>query len=188
LVFIGFVITTLCIQIFMLQPTLLQTSVTLRPLVLTDFEDLFRIASDELLWEQHPAKERSQHSGFEVFFDKALQSAGALSIIDNQHQQIIGTSRYYEWKENESVAIGYTFIARQYWGTPYNRIVKNLMIQHAFTFVPNIFFYVDSENFRSQKAVEKLGAVLLGYQDTVYSNLPTRKSCIYQLTPTNWQV
>ncbi len=172
----------------MLQPTIYNEFVSLRPLVQDDFESLFAVAADELLWEQHPAKERSQRSGFTTFFDKALQSGGALVIIDTVTQAIIGTSRYYEWNETEaSVAIGYTFIARKYWGTAYNSTIKSLMLQHAFQFANKVFFYVDSENFRSQKAIEKLGAIRIGEQDTVYTNLPTRKSCIYQLSQEQWK-
>jgi RimJ/RimL family protein N-acetyltransferase len=172
----------------MLQPTLYNEFVSLRPLIQDDFESLFAVAADELLWEQHPAKERSQRNGFTTFFDKALQSGGALVMIDTITQEIIGTSRYYEWSETEaSVAIGYTFIARKYWGTAYNRTVKDLMLQHAFQFADKVLFYVDSENLRSTKAIEKLGAIRIGEQATIYTNLPVRKSFIYQLSKQQWK-
>jgi RimJ/RimL family protein N-acetyltransferase len=36
--------------------------------------------------------------------------------------------------------------------------MKRLMLDHAFRFVDSVVFRVSTENIRSQKAVEKLGA------------------------------
>jgi N-acetyltransferase len=35
--------------------------------------------------------------------------------------------------------------------------MKILMIDHAFQFLDNILFYIDENNLRSQRAVEKMG-------------------------------
>ena len=56
------------------QPTLTGALVELRPLVLGDFEALYRVASDPLIWEQHPVKERSEPEGFRTYFDEAMAS------------------------------------------------------------------------------------------------------------------
>lgn len=53
-----------------LQPTLSNEFVTLIPLVKEDFDALFKIASDKLLWEQHPNNDRYKKEVFEDFFLK----------------------------------------------------------------------------------------------------------------------
>lgn len=52
---------------FDLQPTLENQFVKIRPLQSDDFELLYTVASDPLLWEQHPNKERYQRAVFENF-------------------------------------------------------------------------------------------------------------------------
>lgn len=162
-----------------LQPTLSNEFVQITPLTEHDFEELFAIASDKLLWEQHPEKDRYKKEVFQEFFMVALKSKTAFKVMDVKTGNTIGTSRYYEYNEIEkSVAIGYTFIDRKYWATPYNRALKNLMINHAFQFVERIFFYVGDTNFRSQKAVEKLGAI---HTETKNNNFT------FTLTIKNWK-
>ena len=67
---------------FDLQPTLENQFVKIRPLQSDDFELLYTVASDPLLWEQHPNKERYQRAVFENFFKGALESKGAFVIQD----------------------------------------------------------------------------------------------------------
>ncbi|MCB0507676.1 MAG: GNAT family N-acetyltransferase [Chitinophagales bacterium] len=145
---------------FKFQPTLQNDLVLLRPLLQSDFDSLYKVASDPLIWEQHPSKERSQLKGFTDFFNTAIQSQTAFAIIDITTQEIIGSSRYTLIEEiPNSISIGFTFLARKYWGKGYNKSFKTLMIDYAFQYFDIILFYVDIHNFRSQKAVEKLGAV-----------------------------
>lgn len=167
-----------------LQPTLANDLVRIVPLLSTDFDELFAIASDELLWEQHPDKDRYQKEVFLKFFEDAIQSNSAFKIIDVKNGKTIGSSRYYDFNESEkSVAIGYTFIDRNYWATPYNRALKNLMINYAFQFMETIIFHVGETNFRSRKAVEKLGAVL---SETVFVEATQRTHVVYKLDQKNW--
>ncbi len=146
-----------------LQPTLTNELIQIRPIRINDFETLFEIASDKLLWEQHPNNDRYKREVFQVFFDDAIKSKSAFIIIDNATKKVIGSSRYYKFnKVQSSIIIGYTFISREYWGTNYNNSLKKLMIDYAFQFVNRIHFHVGDTNYRSQKAVEKLGAIKIG--------------------------
>lgn len=80
-------------------------------------------------------------------------------ILDKQTNEVMGTTSFYDYNpERSSVGIGYTFITRKYWGGPYNKSNKQLMMDYAFQHVNSVLFHVGSENFRSQKAVLKLGA------------------------------
>src|SRR5262245_11126201 len=146
-----------------LQPTLCGTLVELRPLHPGDFDALFAVASDPGIWEQHPVRDRYKEDVFKDFFREALDSRGAFAVIDRQTRQLIGSSRYYGYDEaRREVEIGWTFLARAYWGGAYNRDMKNLLLRHAFQFAERVIFLVGPQNFRSQRAMEKIGGVRAG--------------------------
>lgn len=158
---------------FDLQPNLKGDLIELRPLTLEDWGGLFAVASDPLIWEQHPESDRYKKDVFKIFFSDALESGGAFVIIDQKNQQIIGSTRFFGYDpEKSEVEIGWTFLARRYWGGHYNRELKQLMLDHAFKFVENVIFYVGENNIRSQKATEKIGAVKDGLVEKVYENRP----------------
>jgi N-acetyltransferase len=147
----------------MRQPVLKGELLELRPLRPEDFDDLYAVAADPLIWEQHPHNTRYQEEVFRKFFRDALVSGGALIVIDSETGRVIGSSRYADYdKEKSQVEIGWTFLARSHWGGVYNKEMKRLMLEHAFKFVHNVIFVIGTNNFRSQKAVEKLGAVRVG--------------------------
>ena len=145
---------------FDLQPNLKGELIELRPLTPEDWDDLFAVASDPLIWEQHPECDRYKEDVFKTFFREALESGGAFVVIDNETQQIIGSTRFYGYDPQKSeIEIGWTFLARSYWGGRYNRELKQLMLAHAFKFIENVVFYVGRTNVRSQKATEKVGGI-----------------------------
>ncbi len=161
------------------QPTLQDAHVTLRPLVSDDFDALYAVASDPLIWEQHPASDRYQRPVFEQFFADALLSQGAFVVLDTQTGQIIGSSRYFGYDESASVVeIGWSFLARAYWGGHFNRSMKSLMLDHAFQFVERVEFLVGPNNQRSRRAMEKIGGVLTGTR----TNAPGVESVVYEIT------
>ncbi|MFL5814522.1 MAG: GNAT family N-acetyltransferase [Bdellovibrionia bacterium] len=148
---------------FELQPYLMGRLVILSPLRAEDFEGLYAVASDPLIWEQHPQKNRYERSIFESFFKGAMDSGGAFLVTDTETGEVIGSSRYYEYDAaNSSVVIGYTFLARKYWGHRHNREMKHLMLKHAFRFVERVYFHIGENNTRSRKAIEKIGAQYMG--------------------------
>lgn len=140
------------------QPTLENELVLLRPLQSEDYDNLFKVASDPLLWEQHPSFDRYKPEVFRTFFEEALAGGNAFVIIDQQTQTIIGSSRYYDFElENGKVKIGYSFLDRNYWGGNYNFAHKKLLLDYAFQFVDEVIFEIGETNFRSQKGTGKLG-------------------------------
>ena len=164
---------------FDLQPHLKGELVELRPLTPEDWDDLFAVAADPLIWEQHPKKDRYKEEIFREFFREALESRGALIVIDSKDGQVIGSSRFHGYdKDKSEIEIGWTFLARSHWGGLYNREMKQLMLRHAFRFVKSVVFLVGPENLRSQRALETIGAVRAG------SRLEGsgRESFVYQIT------
>ena len=165
-----------------LQPFLESTLLKIRPLRAEDHDDLFLAASDPLIWELHPQKDRYQSEVFRKFFEEALQSKGALAIIDPLTSEIIGTSRFYEYSEEDSsIIIGYTFLTRKYWGGRHNRDLKKLMVNYALKFVKTTFFHVGLGNLRSQKAMLKIGGINTGIQEIPVSYAPPKKSYVYKI-------
>jgi RimJ/RimL family protein N-acetyltransferase len=140
------------------QPVLAGPSITLRPLHPEDLEPLFAVASDPLIWVLHPEPTRYQRPVFEGYFASGLASGGALVVEEIATGNLVGSSRYYDWDPGaREVAIGYTFLARSHWGGLVNREMKRLMLDHAFRWAETVWFHVGKENWRSRKAMEKIG-------------------------------
>jgi RimJ/RimL family protein N-acetyltransferase len=160
------------------QPFLLGPLLALRPLRPDDFDALFRVASDPLIWEQHPDNDRYQEKVFRAFFHDALDSGGALIVLDRKTGEVIGSSRYFGWDPVESVVeIGWSFLARTYWGGIYNGEMKRLMLEHAFRSFARVIFVVGTKNLRSQRALEKIGAVDTG----VVTDVRGRERMVFEL-------
>jgi N-acetyltransferase len=165
---------------FDLQPHLRGDLIELRPLTPEDWNDLSAVASDSLIWEQHPERDRYKQEVFNNFFTEALASGGAFVVIDTNSQQIIGSTRFYGYDPHKSeIEIGWTFLAPRYWGGRYNAEMKLLLLNHAFKFVEGVVFFVGEKNFRSQKALEKIGAIKLGVATRVYGNHPPAPNVKY---------
>ncbi len=77
------------------QPTLTGESMQLRPLREDDYAALFEVASDPLIWEQHPDQSTYSEPGFRIFSDATLESGNALIAIDRETGAVIGSSRYH---------------------------------------------------------------------------------------------
>ena len=164
---------------FDFQPTLKGKLLELQPLRASDFRDLYAVASDPLIWEQHPVKDRCKEDLFKEFFQESLDSGGALIAIDSKTRQVIGSSRFHGHDEQQSeVEIGWTFLARSHWGGVYNREMKELMLRHAFIFVEHVIFLVGPQNLRSQRAVEKVGGIRVGAKPDGGG----RNSFVYRIT------
>lgn len=144
-----------------MQPVLEGNTLLLRPLRTDDFESLYAAAADPLIWEVHPEPTRYQRAVFENFFNTGVESRCALVIVDKATGHIIGSSRYYDWDpQQREIAIGYTFIARAYWGGQTNGELKQLMLRHIFQWADRVWFHIGKDNIRSRKALEKIGGVL----------------------------
>ncbi len=145
------------------QPVLKGELLELRPLRSEDYGDLYAVAADPLIWEQHPVSNRHEQVVFEGFFREAMDSGGALVAIDARTRQVIGSSRFHGYDPGKSeVEIGWTFLAKSHWGGTSNGEMKRLMLQHAFRFVNRVVFVIGPQNLRSQRAVEKIGGIRTG--------------------------
>ena len=148
------------------QPTLEGPTLRLRPLQADDWDALYAVASDPLIWELHPGHDRWQETVFRTFFADALAQSGALVAIERvdstTQDRIVGSSqyRYHNPADGGSVEIGWTFLERALWGGAANREMKRLMLKHAFRFVDRVDFLVGEDNIRSRAAMTKIGGRL----------------------------
>ena len=142
---------------FEFDPVLEGSSLRLRPIRADEFEAIYAVSSDPLVWAQHPAKNRSQRSVFEGWFAEAL-TQHALIVEERVSGRVIGSTRFYEWNPAaREVAIGFTFLARDHWGGVTNAEKKGVMLAHAFKWASTVWFHVNKDNTRSRRAMEKIG-------------------------------
>ena len=143
-----------------LQPTLVGKTVLIRPLRTEDWLEMAAAASDPSIWELHPARDRYKETVFREYFDGAITSKSAFAFVERGTGSIIGSSRYHEYDaERSEIEIGWTFLVRKHWGGNTNREVKRLMLDHAFTFADTVVFWVGENNWRSRRAMEKIGGI-----------------------------
>ena len=143
------------------QPTLIGPTVIVRPVSTDDWTELFAAGSDPEIWKLHPVKDRYTEPGFRRYFDGAVASKMAFVFVDRSTNGLVGSSRYYGYEpERGEIEIGWTFLVRSRWGGTTNREVKRLMLDHAFTFVDTVIFWVGEKNWRSQGAMTKIGGTL----------------------------
>jgi RimJ/RimL family protein N-acetyltransferase len=170
---------------FNLQPKLENENIILLPLQAEDFEALYAVACDPKIWEQHPNKNRWQRDVFQNYFKGAIESKGALKIIDKTTGEIAGSTRIYLDKDFvDSVFIGYTFFATKYWGKGINPQVKQMMIDFLLEYFSQVLFQIGANNIRSQIAITRIGATKIGEQEVAYYGEASTLNFIYAIDKT----
>jgi len=166
-----------------LQPAHLKNDIVwLEPLKQEHFEELYLVASDPLIWEQHPNPDRYKLDAFTNYFKGAMESGGAFIIRDTLSGKALGSSRYCAYDAaNKEIQIGYTFFSRVCWGRSINKAVKKLMLTHAFNDVDKVAFYVGANNIRSQKAMEAIGGIKVREEVVAYFGEPDRLNFRYEI-------
>lgn len=165
------------------QPVLEGQRVILRPMTEADREPLYQVAGDPLLWEQHPVHHRWKPEVFRAFFDEGLHAGGALVVVERASGRIIGSSQFRPTRHDpEAVEIGWTFLAREFWGGNTNRELKRLMLSHALASVPRVLFRVGESNWRSRKAMEKIGGALTDIVEQLEHGGANMRHVVYQIT------
>lgn len=175
-------------MIFNELPILENERILLLPLAEEDFESLYAVASDPDIWLQHPNRDRWKKKVFRVFFEGAIQSRGAYKIVDKLTGKFAGSTRIYDHHESDnSILIGYTFFAREYWGTGMNHAVKKMMLDHLFQFVSQVHFHIGAENLRSQISISRLGAQKTAEREVAYYGEPTKLNFVYSIRKEDWE-
>jgi RimJ/RimL family protein N-acetyltransferase len=167
------------------QPTLSDGTYLLRPLTPADQTDLRQAASDPLIWAGHPASTRHLPDVFDPYFAKLLTFCDTLVITHGS--ETIGCSAYYTAStQPDTIAIGYTFLTRNFWGGTANKAIKTLMLDHAFQTFDTVWLHIGPNNIRSQKATQKLGAIYT-HTDVMDTTSGPTEMRYYKLTRSTWR-
>ena len=127
------------------------------------------------------AAQRAQRQGVELPF----------TVVRLRDEKVIGSTRYLDIQEaNRSLEIGWTWYARDAWGTSVNPEAKFLLMEHAFERwgAVRVALKTDARNLRSQAAIRKLGA---RYEGTLRNHRirrdgSLRDSVIFSIIDSEW--
>ena len=179
-----------------LSPVTLEgNGVRLEPLSLEHKDGLAGAAGDGRLWELWYTS-IPEPDGFAHYIADALagQSAGHMlpwAVRELETDDIVGSTRFHDIVPAvDRVEIGYTWYAGRWQRSHVNTASKLLLLTHAFETLrcAVVGLRTDNFNFRSQRAIEALGAkrdgVLRHHQ--ARRDGTVRDSVMYSILSTEW--
>jgi RimJ/RimL family protein N-acetyltransferase len=179
------------------QPvTLTGKVVRLEPLAESHIPDLARVGLDDKIWHymRYGKVETIEQLSQWVQELLLLQAAGTdlpFAVVYIATGRAVGSTRYLDIDhENRSVEIGGTWYGLDYQGTLVNTECKYLLLKHAFERLGcvRVWFKTDRRNLRSQRALERLGAVREGMlrNHMILPDGYIRDSVMYSILPQEW--
>lgn len=137
-------------------------------------------------------KEQDVHN----FVDKALQEKALnkefpFVIVDKKSGEIIGSTRFMDIDESHKrLEIGFTWLTPAYWRTTVNTNCKYLLLSYCFEVLGlrRVQIKTDHENTRSQKAIERIGALKEGIlrNHMIRKDGTTRHTVMYSVIKEDW--
>lgn len=169
--------------------------VRLEPLAREHHDALIGAASDGALWElwytSVPEPERTH-----AYVSAALagQQAGLMlpwAVRDLASGAVAGSTRFHDIvAEADRVEIGYTWYGRRWQRTRVNTACKLLLFSHAFEALgcKVVGLRTDNFNFRSQRAIEALGAKKDGVirHHALRRDATVRDTVMYSVLAAEW--
>ena len=177
-------------------PTLRGDHVILEPLDMSHVDGLFAALDDEEVFRwltQRRPRSASEMAGFVAEALHMADEGKRVPFVQRSSAtgEVIGTTSYYGADEaNRSVAIGYTILARPWWRTGVNTEAKLLLLRRAFEELGavRVEWHTDLRNERSQRAIERLGAVREGVlrRQRRRDDGTWRDTVLYAMTDADW--
>ncbi len=177
-------------------PTLCGDHVILEPLDLSHVDDLFDALADDEVYRHIPRARPTTAADMAGQIREALRDHElGLRIPFAQRSvatgRVVGTTSYYAPDNvNRSLAIGYTMLSRSAWRTGINTQAKLMLMRHAFDGLGavRVEWHTDLNNLRSQRAIERLGAVREGVlrRQKRRSDGTWRDTVLYSMTDAEW--
>lgn len=132
-------------------------------------QELYNAGNNSGIWSYLPMKVQSLEDMNDLV-NKALQARELgiefpFVILDKKSGEIVGSTRFLNISiPNRSLEIGWTWLSPTVWRTKVNTECKYLLLKHCFETLGAIRVQLktDSRNIRSQRAIERLGAVKEG--------------------------
>ncbi|KIO52148.1 GNAT family N-acetyltransferase [Flavobacterium hibernum] len=170
--------------------------------LLVPFEDLGNIELKEIIFDDEIWKYMGMYirndQDFENYIQNTLkQKADGICypflIIDKATNKVAGSTRYgYLNHASRKCEIGWTWYGKQFQGTGLNKACKYELLNFGFEKIQfkRIQFSADLENLRSQRAIEKLGAIKEGIfrNNYVDSEEKSKDDVYYSIILEEWNV
>ncbi|NIK80236.1 RimJ/RimL family protein N-acetyltransferase [Paenibacillus castaneae] len=165
--------------------------VVLMPLAEEHIEPLYECSRNPIIWTHYPI-EISSIKDMETFVYKALDGRKEneqfpYAVFDKSLNKIIGTTRYLRISDvNRNLNIGSTWYTPEVWRTRVNTECKYLLLRFAFEqwAAVRVEIITTPDNMRSQKAIERLGALREGVFRKKYNQ---RDYVIYSFIDEEWK-
>ncbi|MFT9847073.1 GNAT family N-acetyltransferase [Aneurinibacillus sp. REN35] len=165
------------------------------PMHTDHMEGLFEAGNNAQIWTYMPYKIETMND-MKRLVDEALAARGRgeefpFVIVDQNTGKIVGSSRFLNVSQaNRTLEIGWTWYHPTVWRTSINTECKYLLLHHCFGTLSTIRveFKTDARNIRSQRAIERLGAVKEGVRRN-HRILPDgyiRDSVYYSIIAQEW--
>jgi N-acetyltransferase len=171
------------------QPVILTGKIVrLMPLDLSYVPDLAAAGADESIWKFMRYGAVTSEPDMRHFVDSllAMQERGTdlpFAVIHLDSQKAIGMTRYMNIEPaNRALEIGGTWYSTAFQRTGVNTECKFLLLQHAFESLDCVRVQIktDLRNERSQRAIERIGAVKEGVlRDHMFLPDGTLRSSVY---------
>lgn len=157
--------------------------------------DLFRAGKDPELWRYVPfmvatPEDMDQYVRM-ALRDRENGDSFPFTILAAGSGKVLGSTRFYSMsRPNRNLEIGYTWLDPSVWKTPVNSEAKLLLLSHAFDSLGclRVALRTDERNLRSQRAMERFGAVREGLfrKHLVLPDGYIRNTVYYSVTDEDW--
>lgn len=145
--------------------TLETNRVCLRPLELTDFENLITFSINEPDIWKYSMVQAIGENGLRNYLDLAIQARKdkkeyPFIVFDKVTNSFAGSSRYYDIQlPGKCLQLGFTWYGKQFQGTGLNKHCKYLLLEFAFEKIgiERVEFRADNDNKRSIYAMKSIG-------------------------------
>lgn len=170
--------------------------VRLEPLAREHAAELYEAGSDESIWRYKLVPMYESVGDVRNWIERIQPAvvAGreiAFAIVHKADQRAIGSTRYLDiLRAHRTLEIGWTWIGTKYQRTVVNSECKYLLLTHAFEQLGavRVQFKTDARNQRSQRAIERIGAVkegVLRKSNTSHTGY-IRDSVYYSIIDDEW--
>jgi RimJ/RimL family protein N-acetyltransferase len=169
--------------------------VRLEPLGLQYVDALAAISGDEEIW-RYLSMPLASRSDVATFVERALATAERgdevpFVMVERPGDTVVGSTRFMDIRrEHRAVEIGSTWLGRAWWRTAINSEAKFLLLRHLFDDLGclRVSLKTDGRNLRSQRAIERLGAVREGVlrKHMIVQNGYSRDTVYYSIIDTEW--
>ena len=187
-----------------MKSELLQSNIILEneKVLLVPFEDLGNVELKEIIFDDEIWKYMGMYvrndQDFENYIQNTLKQKAAgicypFLIIDKATNKVAGSTRYgYLNHASQKCEIGWTWYGKDFQGTGLNKACKYELLNFGFENIQfkRIQFSADLENLRSQRAIEKLGAIKEGVfrNNYVDSEEKSKDDVYYSIILEEWDV